>query len=140
MPQSVKVKTHKPGSSYSENHFFILSKGNNSGKPLIAPCPNCFVLLTETESECELLYWLCFGLWQGGCFRVYLCGSVIPFIHLRDITRLLTLACEKIAGRKEAFAKAVEVLRCCAEQEKKITDQLKLMKEVKKSIMCKLLQ
>jgi len=140
MPQSVKIKTHKPGSSYSESHFFILSKGNNSGKPLISPCPNCFVLLAESESERELLYWLCFGLWQGGCFRICLCGSVIPFIHLRDVKNLLAVACEKVADKKEAFAKAVEVLRCCIAQEEKIAHQLKLMQEAKKLIMYKLLQ
>ena len=39
------------GQSISKNHFFILSKGLNAGKPLTEPCPNCFVFHAETEQE-----------------------------------------------------------------------------------------
>lgn len=140
MPQSVKIKTHKPGRCYSENHFFILSKGNNAGKPLAAPCPNCFVLLAESDTEKDLLYWLCYGLWQGRCFRVYLSGSVIPFIHLQDLRKVIVFAHEKVEGKKEGFAKAIEVLKSCAAHEEKITKQLMLIKDAKRAIMHRLLQ
>lgn len=39
------VKTYKAGTEFEKPHFYILNKGLNSGKPLIEPCPNCYVYL-----------------------------------------------------------------------------------------------
>lgn len=82
-----KIKTHKMKNTYVEDHFFILSKGMNAGKPLDKPCPNCFVLFAKSKVERNMLYWLCFGLWQGNFFHPFLTGYVIPFIRL-DIWKL----------------------------------------------------
>jgi hypothetical protein len=57
------IKTHKMNRTYHENHFFILSKGNNAGRPQDQPCPNCFVVITESPKERQTLFWLCYGLW-----------------------------------------------------------------------------
>lgn len=54
------IKTYHPKHTYPHHHFFILSKGNNAGKPLDQPCPNCFVVITNCPSEKQRLYWLCF--------------------------------------------------------------------------------
>lgn len=36
----------------------INANENNSGKPLDAACPNCFVCICKTEEEKQQLYWL----------------------------------------------------------------------------------
>lgn len=51
------------------DHFFVLSSGNNAGRPMDEPCPNCFVIMTKCPQEKQLLYWLCFWLWQCGYFQ-----------------------------------------------------------------------
>ena len=79
------LKSFNPKDEISKPHFFILNKGNNSGKPLVSPCPNCFVIQFSNENEKEQVYWLLFCLWQSNGFYQYLRGSVIPFIVLWDI-------------------------------------------------------
>ena len=86
---SFKLKTHNLNATYSEPHFFILNKGNHSGKPMNDPCPNCFVCICSSEEEKEMLYWLVMGLCQGRVFEQYLCGSVIPFVRINDVKKAL---------------------------------------------------
>ena len=71
-----ELKTHKTGRTYSNPHFFILNKGLNSGKPLINPCPNCFVVTTSTEEEKNTLFHLSMMLQIGG-FYAYDCRNTI---------------------------------------------------------------
>jgi hypothetical protein len=78
------VFTHRIDRIYSQPHFFILNKGNNSGKPLKEPCPNCFVITVKTEEEAENLYWIALSLWKSKLWHQYLVGSVIPFIRLKE--------------------------------------------------------
>jgi hypothetical protein len=138
-PQSVKIKTHKSG-QYVEPHFFILSKGNNAGKPLTSPCPNCFVLVAQDVKEREALYWLCFGLWQGGLFRPYLRGSVIPFICVDDLRNEICQAWEKVAQKPDSLAQVAQTLTGLAAHQEKLKEQLKLINELKRAMMFKLLK
>lgn len=78
------VFTHQKDRIYSQPHFFVLSKGNNSGKPLKEPCPNCFVILVKTEEEAENLYWIALSLWKSKFWYQHLVGSVIPFLRLQE--------------------------------------------------------
>ncbi len=78
------VFTHRIDRIYDQPHFFILNKGNNSGKPLKEPCPNCFVITVKTDEEAENLYWIALSLWKSKLWHQYLIGSVIPFIRLND--------------------------------------------------------
>jgi len=50
------IKSHRQGVVYNMPHFFILNKGNYSGKPLSAPCPNCFLIQFQCEKEKEHKY------------------------------------------------------------------------------------
>ncbi len=50
-----KIKTHKIGNKYQQERFFILSKGNNAGKPLPEYCANCFVFLADDVEEKEFI-------------------------------------------------------------------------------------
>ena len=84
-----EIKTHRSGKTYNTPHFFILSKGLNSGKPLDKPCPNCFVITTAAEPTRESLYYLCLSLKTGQYFSYYLKGSVIPFISISDAKKVI---------------------------------------------------
>ena len=115
-------------------HFFILNKGNNSGKPLITPCPNCFVIQFQSEMEKEQIYWLLYSLWQSKAFYPYLRGSVIPFVVLRDVKECLADAMEKMDANPGQFQKAVEALRGLEAMENKFRQNLKLIQLAKISI------
>jgi len=131
------IKSHRSGVVYSMPHFFILNKGNNSGKPLVAPCPNCFVIQFQCESEKEQIYWLLYSLWQSKAFYPLLRGSVIPFVVLRDVKSCLLVGLNKVAENPAQFEKAVEALRSLEGLEKKYKQNLLLIANAKRMLFYK---
>lgn len=87
-----EIKTHKVNREYEQPHFYVLSKGLNSGRVMNKPCPNCFVVTTETDEQREALYYLCQSLQIGEYFKFYIIGSVIPFIRIDDTRKVLNTA------------------------------------------------
>ncbi|MEQ1588045.1 MAG: hypothetical protein ABL895_19345 [Cyclobacteriaceae bacterium] len=136
----ILIKTHMLNHTYMGHHFFVLSKGNNAGRPLDLPCPNCFVVITKCPQQKQLLYWLCYGLWQCGYFQPYLCGSVIPFLRLPELKSIMCDTYAQIENRKTEFEKAVDTLNKLLHIQQNISQQLKLIQQAKKTLMWKLLR
>ena len=129
-----KITTYSPDQKRSPFAFFILNKGMNSGKPLEHPCPNCFTFNAVDQAEKDLYYWICFGLWQSKSLHPYLNGSVIPFIHLRDLNQVINQASEKALATPANFLKTVETLKILDQHEKQYHRNLLLIAEAKKAI------
>ena len=111
------LKSFNPKDEISKPHFFILNKGNNSGKPLVSPCPNCFVIQFSNEDEKEQVYWLLFCFWQSNGLCQYLRGSVIPFIVLRDIKSCIQENLDKATINPAQFQKMVTSFQSIVEIE-----------------------
>ena len=120
-------------------HFFILNKGNNSGKPLSAPCANCSVIQFQNETEKEQVYWLLYSLWQSKAFYPFLRGSVIPFVVLRDVKYCIMDGLEKVDANPAQFEKAVSVLRSLEAMEKQNKQNLLLISQAKRMLFYKYL-
>lgn len=133
------IKSHRLGLVYSMPHFFILNKGNNSGKPLSAPCPNCFVIQCICEAEKEQTYWLSYSLWQSKAFYPFLRGSVIPFVVLRDVKSCLLDGLNKVDENPAQFEKAVAALQSLEAMERKFRQNLKLVQDAKRMLFYKYL-
>lgn len=131
------IKSYRSGIVYNMPHFFILNKGNNSGKPLVAPCPNCFVIQCKTESEREQVYWLAYSLWQSRTFYPLLRGSVIPFIVLRDVKSCLLDGLNKVNEKPAQFEKAVAALRSLETMEQQYKQNLLLISKTKRMLFYK---
>ena len=131
------LKSYNQKTEIEKPHFFILNKGNNSGKPLLSPCPNCFVIQFQSETEKEQLYWLMYSLWKSKAFYPYLRGSVISFVILRDIKECIADGLEKMETNPGQFQKVVETLRSLEEMEKKFIQNLKLVQDAKQMLFCK---
>lgn len=131
------LKSYNQKSKIENPHFFILSKGNNSGKPLLSPCPNCFVIQFQSEEEKEQVYWLLYSLWQSRAFYPFLRGSVIPFIILRDVKKCLLDGLGKMEANPAQFQKAVETLRSLEEMENKFRQNIKLVQDAKRMLFYK---
>lgn len=127
-----KLENDKP-------HFYILNKGNNSGKPLVSPCPNCFVIQFSNNEDKEQVYWLLYSLWQSKAFYPFLRGSVIPFIVIRDVKECLSDGLEKVEANPIQFEKAVATLRSLEDMEKKFRQNLKLVQDAKRMLFYKYL-
>ncbi len=133
------IKSHRQGVVYNMPHFFILNKGNNSGKPLFAPCPNCFVIRFQCEEEKEQIYWLSYSLWQSKAFYPLLRGSVIPFVVLRDVKSCLLDGLNKVDENPAQFEKAVAALRSLEAIEKQYKQNLLLISQTKRILFYKYL-
>lgn len=136
----LKIRCHKVGRTYKSEHLFILSVGLNAGKPLDAPCPNCYVLLADGKEERDFYYWLCFGLWQGRFLDPCLTGSVIPFIRIDDLSAIIIKAADKASLNPDGLTKTVTLLEQLNQHQVKIMEQVKLIKEMKKALMYKVLK
>ena len=133
------IKSHRPGVSYNMPHFFILNKGNNSGKPLAVACPNCFVIQFQCEIEKEQIYWLMYSLWQSKAFYQFLRGSVIPFIVLNDLKSCLRDGLKKVDENPAQFEKAVAALRNLEAIENQYKQNLLLIANAKRMLFYKYL-
>jgi len=135
-----KLKTHKQDTEYLKEHFFILNKGLNSGKPLEKPCPNCYVCFCNSEEEKNQLYWLMFGLWQGKTFHPQLVGSVIPFIRIGEVKNSLSDAISKMQIQPEKFSKNLSAVRQINEHAQNIAKQLETLAQLKRALIHELLK
>ena len=83
------VKTHKPGNQYKGAHFFVLSRGRNTGKVLHQACPNCWVIHAEDDRTVERLKGIVAAMHMTHLIRHMLIGSVIEFVRISDFRKLL---------------------------------------------------
>jgi hypothetical protein len=133
------LKSYNQKEEIRKPHFFILNKGNNSGKPLSAPCANCFVIQFQNETEKEQVYWLMYSLWQSKAFYPFLRGSVIPFVVLRDVKSCIMDSFSKVHVNPAQFEKAVSVLRSLEAMEKQNKQNLLLISQAKRMLLYKYL-
>jgi hypothetical protein len=124
-----EIKTHQINRTYKSLHFFVLNKGLNSGRPMNEPCPNCFVVTTQTEKERESLYYLCLSLQIGRYFGFYIKGSVIPFICINDVRKVLNTALQNYEQQQWQFK--VEKFKKITVYEENLMKQLKLISDLK---------
>ena len=130
------LKSYNQKSETEKPHFFILNKGNNSGKPLLTPCPNCFEIQFNTEQEKKQVYWLMYSLWQSKAFYPFLRGSVIPFVILRDVKACILDGLNKVDANPVQFDKAVATLRSLESMEKQYKQNLLLISKAKRILFC----
>ncbi len=131
------LKSYNQKEEIRNPHFFILCKGNNSGKPLLSPCPNCFSIQFQSEADKEQVYWLIFCLWQSKTFYPYLRGSVIPFIILRDLKKCIQSGLDKSDRNPEQFLKMVATFRSINQLENQLRQKLNTMNKAKQLIVYK---
>lgn len=128
-----EIKTHQVGRTYSAPHFFILNKGLNSGKPMDGPCPNCFVLTTQSQEQREQLFYLCLSLKIGKYFAYYLKGSVIPFICITDTKAVLKNAMQNYESQQ--WKLKVEKLKKITAFEENLQQQLVAISKLKIALL-----
>ncbi|MDP3314070.1 hypothetical protein [Lutibacter sp.] len=128
-----EIKTHQIGRTYTKPHFFILNKGLNSGKPMPEPCPNCFVIITNSDEVRESLFYLCLSLKIGRYFSNYLKGSVIPFICIMDTKKVIYNALQN--NEQLQWKQKIEKLKKIDAFEQNIKMQLKLITDLKVALL-----
>ena len=128
-----EIKTHQIGRTYSGPHFFMLNKGLNSGKPMLKPCPNCFVITTNCDELLESLFYLCLSLKIGRYFSYYLKGSVIPFICITDARTVIKNAMQN--NEQQHWKLKIEKLKKIDAFEQNLKMQLKSINDLKVALL-----
>lgn len=131
--QPFSLRCHPPGTAAPSSTFFILSRGNNAGRPSYTPNPNCFAF---TCAACDLdrYYWIVFALWETGHFRTYLMGSVIPFIRIRSVR----LVIEDGHAKQELIEKLLSTLQQLRETEAALKRQIVKIRQYRSALFWKI--
>jgi predicted YcjX-like family ATPase len=129
-----KIKTHKLGTQYTQPHFFILNKGNNSGKPLPEYCSNCFVFLADDLNDKEFHFFIFQGLWELRFFQPYITGSVIPFIRLEDLITVVEETLNAVNTGERTFEDLQKTLSQIEEAKTRLQTKLNYLITIRKSI------
>ena len=124
-----EIKTHRVGITYKKPHFFILNKGLNSGKSLQKPCPNCYVITTQSEADKNILFHLSMMLQLGSFYNFYLKGSVIPFITINDCKKVLINGLNSTNN----FDKHLKLIEVVNNEELRLKKVLLKLKQLKKA-------
>ena len=132
---TIFIKTHQSGAKYDKPHFFVLSKGLNSGKPQNEPFTNSFVLVFQTEEQKENIFYVALSLWKTKFWHPFLKGSVIPFITLYDFKKEFNPKATRLMREHELHKKNIKALKLLQEQESQYNKNIHLINELKNAIM-----
>ena len=90
--------------------FYILSKGENAGKPSLTPWANSFAVICQNHQYLNFYYWLVYGLFKTGKFKTRHRGSVIPFVNKDDIRDLIKDLAPTVFPHWSKFQELVKTL------------------------------
>nr|WP_315178582.1 hypothetical protein [uncultured Flavobacterium sp.] len=129
------VKTHRKNVVYSGNHIYILNKGLNSGKPQKEPFTNSYVIIFQNEEDSETVYWLAYSLWKAKFWHQSLCGSVIPFLRIKDFKKEFNQRVNQIMEEHEQHNQNVQALKILELKEDQIQQNISLINEMRRVIL-----
>lgn len=132
MNSNFNLTTYRPDKEYSINHFFVLNRGLNCGKPLDEPCPNCFVCECSSTEDKEALYWIFFALWHSQKFRYHLIGSVILYMRKKEIVNLVQETFITMQSKPDQFQNSLNLLKMLHEKELHFLDLVTSLKKAKR--------
>jgi len=120
----IQVKTYQ--GIRQPNAVYVLSRGLNSGKPLEAPCPNCFQIVSPNPMQAKAVARI---LFESGTLRPYLHGSVIEFVCI-DVYRTQFITIWESLNPDRA-ADTINKLDAIDKYLSNLTEQLKKIKQLR---------
>ena len=130
-----KIRTYAVQKEAPIVALYILNRGRNAGKPLLKPCPNCFILYVRDTAELETYYWTFYAFWQNGFFHPHLCGSVIEMLRLGDLKTLMLNFIQPAFQRACKSPDMVAKIKATWELEKKINQQATALKDLRNALV-----
>lgn len=127
------IKTYKGETAEpqeNETIFYIQNKGNNSGRPLKNPIPNCWEIRTDRSIDFEILY----IVFESRILESFIIGSVIPYIRLDDYKKIIKPILENAIQENRIINQHYLQIRKIEEQIKHQDKIKSLMHDLKKLI------
>jgi len=126
---------HYQSGTYKNPHFFILSKGLDTGKPLKEPTHNCFVIELQCTSDCEDMEAICNCLWKDKYWHRFFIGSIVPYIGISEFCKYLALKSCELMDDFEEHKKDVKTLKMLLEKEDKLQENMNLINDLRRAIL-----
>lgn len=79
------IHRYNPEKPKKASVFYIQSHGLHAGRPLKEPIPNSWEIETDIKNAFEI----CFMVYNSKTLKLYLRGSVIPFLSLEEYKKIL---------------------------------------------------
>jgi len=136
----VEFTIKAPGTkAMQKHHFWILAKGENAGRPENTPRPNSFLVECRNEEEKNRLFGLTFALFTTTQFKPLLMGSVIPFLTVGSVKKLLleTVKNQKSNTQLDALLSKLHLVQ---EQQINVLKRLSLMRQMEEAISYQLVK
>lgn len=92
-----------PNKNKETPSFYIQVKGNHSGRPLRKSIRNCVAVY----SDFPFLFEIVFLLFSGRMFEQFIIGSVVPFIRIDDLKRVIDEGTYKYTTAKRISLKQI---------------------------------
>lgn len=118
------IRCNHSASSLNPHVFFILSKGDNAGKPGFEPWTNSFAVICNNKQNFDFFFWLIYGLWRDGKFKTRHRGSVIPFINLQDVRDLIRELAPAIHPDWNKYQQILEALNKLEAKKASLAEQI----------------
>lgn len=131
------VKTNNSTRKTTDHEFYVLCKGNNSGRPSMTANRNSFVVISNSKSESEHLFWITYALWRNKAFKTCLKGSVIPFLTLKDYKMTVMPIAVKSSG--ENVKKVIGTVQKLDAHEQKVVQTMVIIGQLRNLLLKQLL-
>ena len=118
------IRCYQPNTAPKPHTFYILAKGENSGKPAFNPWANSFMAISQNQEMFEFYFWLTYGLWKADKFRLYQRGSVIPFINVDDVRSVVTGIAPSIFDQWKKFQEIISYLSRLEKRKATLAEQI----------------
>jgi hypothetical protein len=124
-PLFIKSTTNALSVPEQPTNFFILAKGDNAGKPSLTPWSNAFTAIAPTQEMRDFYYWLTFGLYKAKAFKIYHRGSVIPFINIGEVKKVIQPAAMAIYPQWQEYKTILKQLELLEQRKTNLAQILK---------------
>lgn len=132
---NIIIREHKKDKLYVNPHFFVLNKGVNSGKPQKTSFANSFVLIFESNKDCEDYFNIAFSLWRMKFWSQSLVGNAILFLRLEYFKIEFPNQAKTMMQEFEEHVKKVAEIKVNKVREENYIKNQLLIYETKKNLM-----
>lgn len=119
-----QIRCYHSAASINPHVFYILSKGDNAGKPAFKPWTNCFAVICSNKQCFDFYFWLIYGLWRDGKFKTRHHGTAIQFINLNDVRDLIREVAPALEPEWSRYQQILETLSRLEQKKATLAEQI----------------
>jgi hypothetical protein len=136
----MRFNIKSPGcTSSAENKFWILAKGENAGRPEYIERPNSFIVECPDKDTESRIYSIAYALYVTGQFKALHIGSVVPFLRVGCIKKILVETVAKYPIDQLLDDLMVKLVNCHFQQEH-LLKQVGKLKQLEEAIAAEIIK